>query len=137
MDLSALLIFKTVVEQGGINKAAAKLNRVPSNVTTRVKQLEQDLGVKLFEREGRGLAISADGRILLGDPSSGTRAITREHFEAIWPSRLLFVIHDAPNKPQFNLTADWRAAPRAPLGDAVSRTGIDYLGLPKFGPTDF
>jgi len=79
----------------------------------------------------------ADGRILLGDPSSGTRAITREHFEAIWPSRLLFVIHDAPNKPQFNLTADWRAAPRAPLGDAVSRTGIDYLGLPKFGPTDF
>ena len=79
----------------------------------------------------------ADGRILLGDPSSGTRAITREHFEAIWPSRLLFVIHDAPNKPQFNLTADWRAAPRAPLGDAVSRTGIDYMGLPKFGPTDF
>ena len=65
MDLSALLIFKTVVEQGAINKAAAKLNRVPSNVTTRVKQLEEDLGVKLFEREGRGLVISADGRILL------------------------------------------------------------------------
>jgi predicted double-glycine peptidase len=78
-----------------------------------------------------------DGRILLGDPSSGTRAITREHFESIWPSRLLFVIHEAPNKPQFNLSADWRAAPRAPLGDAVSRTGIDYMGLPKFGPTDF
>jgi uncharacterized protein len=78
-----------------------------------------------------------DGRILLGDPSSGTRAITREHFESIWPTRLLFVIHDAPTRPQFNLTADWRAAPRAPLGDAVSRTGIDYMGLPKFGPTDF
>jgi uncharacterized protein len=78
-----------------------------------------------------------DGRILLGDPSSGTRAITREHFESIWPTRLLFVIHEAPNKPQFNLTADWRAAPRAPLGEAVSRTGIDYMGLPKFGPTDF
>lgn len=80
---------------------------------------------------------AADGRILLGDPSSGTRAITREHFESIWPTRLLFVIHEAPNKPQFNLSADWRAAPRAPLGDAVSRTGIDYMGLPKFGPTDF
>jgi predicted double-glycine peptidase len=78
-----------------------------------------------------------DGRILLGDPSSGTRAITREHFESIWPTRLLFVIHEAPNRPQFNLTADWRAAPRAPLGEAVSRTGIDYMGLPKFGPTDF
>jgi predicted double-glycine peptidase len=78
-----------------------------------------------------------DGRSLLGDPSSGTRAITREHFESIWPTRLLFVIHEAPNKPQFNLTADWRAAPRAPLGEAVNRTGIDYMGLPKFGPTDF
>src|SRR5258706_14505035 len=66
MDLSALLIFKTVVEQGGINKAAAKLHRVPSNVTTRVKQLEQELGTKLFTREGRGLAISPDGTLLLG-----------------------------------------------------------------------
>ena len=80
---------------------------------------------------------SEDGRILLGDPSSGTRAITREHFESIWPSRLLFVIHDAPSRPQFNLSADWRAAPRAPLIDAVNRTGIDNVSLPKFGPTDF
>jgi predicted double-glycine peptidase len=78
-----------------------------------------------------------DGRILLGDPSSGTRAVTREHFESIWPTRLLFVIHEAPTRPEFNLTADWRAAPRAPLGDAVSRTGIEVMGLPKFGPTDF
>lgn len=78
-----------------------------------------------------------DGRILLGDPSSGTRAVTREHFESIWPSRLLFVIHEAPTRPQFNLTADWRAAPRAPLADAVSRTGVELMGLPKFGPTDF
>lgn len=65
MDLAALHIFKTVVEQGGINKAAAKLHRVPSNVTTRVKQLEQDLGTKLFLREGRGLSLSPEGRILL------------------------------------------------------------------------
>jgi len=80
---------------------------------------------------------AADGRILLGDPSSGTRAITREHFEEIWPTKLLFVIHDAPAKPQFNLTADWRAAPRAPLGEAVTRTALDISSLPKFGPGDF
>jgi DNA-binding transcriptional LysR family regulator len=66
MDLAALHIFKTVVEQGGINKAAARLHRVPSNVTTRVKQLEAQLGVKLFAREGRKLALSADGKLLLG-----------------------------------------------------------------------
>jgi hypothetical protein len=78
-----------------------------------------------------------DGRVLLGDPSSGTRSVKREHFESIWPTRLLFVIHDAPGQPQFNTDLDWRAAPRAPLAEAVSRTTIDMTTLPKFGPGDF
>jgi DNA-binding transcriptional LysR family regulator len=65
MDLAALRIFKSVVEHGGINKAAAKLHRVPSNVTTRIKQLEEKIGTKLFLRVGRGLALSAEGRRLL------------------------------------------------------------------------
>ena len=65
MDLSALEIFKTVVEQGGINKAAVRLHRVPSNVTTRVRQLEDELGTKLFLREGRRLTVSAEGKVLL------------------------------------------------------------------------
>jgi predicted double-glycine peptidase len=78
-----------------------------------------------------------DGRILLGDPSNGTRAVTREHFEAIWPTRLLFVIHDAPNKPSFNTTLDWRAAPHAPLAEGLAQSTLQTLGLPKFGPGDF
>src|SRR5262245_25025961 len=65
MDLAALEIFKTVVEQGGVNKAAARLHRVPSNVTTRVRQLEDQLGTKLFLREGRRLTLSAEGKVLL------------------------------------------------------------------------
>ena len=65
MDLAALRIFKSVVEHGGINKAAAKLHRVPSNVTTRIKQLEEQLGKKLFLRVGRQLALSAEGKLLL------------------------------------------------------------------------
>jgi predicted double-glycine peptidase len=78
-----------------------------------------------------------DGRILLGDPSSGTRAITRSHFEAIWPTRLLFVVHDAPNAPSFNTAMDWRAAPRAPLSDSVNRPIIDNFSLPRMGSGDF
>lgn len=66
MDLSALEIFKAVVEQGGVNKAAARLHRVPSNVTTRIRQLEDRMGTKLFLREGRRLTLSAEGRVLLG-----------------------------------------------------------------------
>jgi DNA-binding transcriptional LysR family regulator len=65
MDLAALRIFRSVVEHGGINKAAAKLHRVPSNVTTRIKQLEEQLGTRLFVRTGRSLALSAEGRLLL------------------------------------------------------------------------
>ena len=65
MDLTSLQIFKAVVARGGISRAAASLHRVPSNVTTRVKQLEEELGTKLFVREKNRLALSAQGRILL------------------------------------------------------------------------
>jgi DNA-binding transcriptional LysR family regulator len=66
IDLEALAIFRTVVQEGGVIRAAEKLHRVPSNVTTRVRQLEEYLGVRLFRREGRTLSLSAEGKILLG-----------------------------------------------------------------------
>src|SRR3989440_3515518 len=65
MDLVELKIFKTVAEQGGIPKAATALHRVQSNVTTRVKQLEERLGTKLFHRQGRKLVLSSEGKVLL------------------------------------------------------------------------
>ena len=65
MDLAALLIFKTVVEEGGVVKAARKLHRVPSNVTTRVKQLEASVGAELFFRDRKRLFLSPAGELLL------------------------------------------------------------------------
>ncbi|NMG76234.1 LysR family transcriptional regulator [Aromatoleum diolicum] len=65
IDLESLAIFRTVVEEGGVVRAAEKLHRVPSNVTTRVRQLEEYLGVRLFRREGRTLSLSAEGQTLL------------------------------------------------------------------------
>lgn len=65
LDLAALQIFKTVAEEGGITKAAAKLHRVQSNITTRVQQLEARLGTKLFLRQKRKLVLSPAGRLLL------------------------------------------------------------------------
>lgn len=65
MELSDLRIFKAVAEQGGITRAAQALHRVQSNVTTRVKQLEQRLGTRLFNRQGRRLVLSSEGRLLL------------------------------------------------------------------------
>ncbi len=66
MELSDLKVFRTVVEAGGVLRAADRLHRVPSNVTTRIRKLEADLGVSLFIREGRRLKISPTGRLLLG-----------------------------------------------------------------------
>jgi DNA-binding transcriptional LysR family regulator len=65
MELTELRIFKAVAEHGGITRAAAALHRVQSNVTTRVKQLEARLGARLFNRQGRRLVLSSEGRLLL------------------------------------------------------------------------
>ena len=65
MELTELRIFKAVADHGGITRAAAALNRVQSNVTTRVKQLEERLGARLFHRQGRRLVLSSEGRLLL------------------------------------------------------------------------
>lgn len=65
MDLSDLHIFKTVAEAGGILKAAGRLHRVQSNVTTRIKQLEASVGVALFVREKQRLHLSPQGQVLL------------------------------------------------------------------------
>lgn len=65
IDLESLLIFRTVVDEGGVIRAAEKLHRVPSNVTTRIRQLEAYLGVRLFRKEGRTLSLSAEGHTLL------------------------------------------------------------------------
>lgn len=83
--------------------------------------------------------VQAD-RVLLGDPSGGTRAVGRSTFESIWPNRLLFVIHArTANKgqPHFNEVADWRVAPRAFLGDAIDREGLARVVVPKYGVGDF
>lgn len=66
LDLDDLHIFRCVVREGGVARAASRLHRVPSNVTTRIKQLEARLGVALFRRQGRNLALTDSGRILLG-----------------------------------------------------------------------
>jgi DNA-binding transcriptional LysR family regulator len=65
MELSSLRIFKTVAEEGSVTQAAARLHRVQSNVSARLNQLEESLGVTLFNRSGRRMLITAEGMRLL------------------------------------------------------------------------
>lgn len=65
LDLRALEIFRAVATEGSVSRAAVKLNRVQSNISTRIKQLEQRLGKNLFLRRNRGLTLTPDGELLL------------------------------------------------------------------------
>lgn len=64
MDLSDLTIFSAVVREGSVTRAAERLHRVQSNVTTRIRQLEEDLSVALFIREGKRLHLAPAGQVL-------------------------------------------------------------------------
>jgi DNA-binding transcriptional LysR family regulator len=65
MELVALRTFQAVVEEGGILAASRKLNTVQSNVTGRIRRLEEELGAELFFRKGRGLELAPSGKVLL------------------------------------------------------------------------
>jgi DNA-binding transcriptional LysR family regulator len=59
------VIFKAVVEEGGIVRAARKLHRVQSSVTSRIQQLEASVGTRLFVRNKQRLHLSSSGKVLL------------------------------------------------------------------------
>ena len=78
-----------------------------------------------------------DGRVLIGDSSSGTRAVPRTDFESMWISRILFVVRNHQDIAAFDREADWRVTPRSPLRDVLNRDGLGTILLPKHGPGDF
>jgi len=86
MELSDLHVFRTVVEAGGITRAAERLNRVQSNVTTRIRQLEEHLGVALFIREGKRLHLSPAGQVML-DYAERLLDLAREARDSVHDTR--------------------------------------------------
>src|SRR5258706_9171295 len=65
MDATDLKVFEAVVRHGSMNRAAAELNTVQSNVSARVRALELELGVLLFQRHARGVKVTPAGRRML------------------------------------------------------------------------
>nr|WP_255581824.1 LysR substrate-binding domain-containing protein [Cupriavidus sp. AU9028] len=64
--MSSLEIFRAVAAEQSVTRAARALQRAQSNVTTRVRQLEGDLGVALFDRNPRRMTLTEEGQRLLG-----------------------------------------------------------------------
>ena len=63
--LRQLQYFVAVAEQGTVSGAAHVMSISQSSITEAVKELEQDLGVLLFDRHPRGLAITQQGHQFL------------------------------------------------------------------------
>lgn len=65
MDLSDLRVFEAVSRHGSMNRAAQELHTVQSNVTARIRALEEELGVSLFQRHARGVSTTPAGQRIL------------------------------------------------------------------------
>jgi len=135
MELSDLLTFAAVARCGGITRAAAELRTVQSNVTTRIRSLEAEVGVELFDRHSRGMTLTAAGRRLLpfverltalsqdalaaarddGTPRGPLTIGSMETTAAVRLPELLARFHRACPEVQLTL----RTGPTASLVDAV------------------
>ena len=65
MELEQLRIFTVVAETGSFTKAAKKLYISHSTTSRAVSALEEELGVRLFERDNRIFSLTEQGEYLL------------------------------------------------------------------------
>jgi DNA-binding transcriptional LysR family regulator len=65
MEYADLRVLEAVARLGSMNRAAAELHTVQSNVTARIRALEEQVGTALFERNSRGVVLTAAGQRLL------------------------------------------------------------------------
>ena len=84
MDLVQLRMFCSVAESGSLARAAEQLHRVPSNLTTRLRQLEEEMGVtKIRFPESCGI---------------GVKPVSKEGTQRLVRKAIQFAIdHDKPN----------------------------------------
>jgi len=65
MDLRQLEIFVKVAELGSFSRAAEALHLTQPTVSERIRTLEDELGVRLLDRLGRGAAVTRAGELLV------------------------------------------------------------------------
>ena len=119
MDLSSIEIFLAVADERSVTRAAKAVGRAPSNVTTRVQQLEDDLGVLLFSRDGKKMTLTREGETFLVY-ANRLAALALEARQAVRPMR--------PSGPFRVGTMESTAASRLPA--ALSRFNHMWPDVP-------
>ncbi len=85
MDHLNLDIFCTVAAELSITRAAQRLGRAQSNVTTRIQQLEEELGVALFLRDNKRMRLTSQGEQFLSYAKS-LLALAEEARQVLHPA---------------------------------------------------
>jgi len=65
LDLDTLHTLVVAHDRGGLAQAADLLGRTPSALSLQMKRLQEDLGIPIFRKRGRGLALTEAGEIAL------------------------------------------------------------------------
>jgi LysR family hydrogen peroxide-inducible transcriptional activator len=85
LSLRDLTYILAVERHGSVTRAAEACDVAQPTLSTQIAKLERELGVRIFERDGRGLKVTAAGRTVLDhargvvDAIDGLVAATREH----------------------------------------------------------
>ncbi len=118
-SLDQLLVLEAIERLGTFAKAAEELHRVPSAVSYSVKTMEEQLGLRLFERLGNRTQLTAEGRRIL---AAGREVLARaEELE-----RLAFVMREGW-EPELHVVVDG-VYPMEPLARALK--GLAEAGAP-------
>jgi DNA-binding transcriptional LysR family regulator len=82
MDVRRLALLRELSERGSVTAVARAAHLTPSAVSQQLKALEREAGTPLTERSGRGLVLTASGRVLA--ETAKDLAIAIENAEAVW-----------------------------------------------------
>ncbi|AHF87389.1 LysR family transcriptional regulator (plasmid) [Rhizobium leguminosarum bv. trifolii WSM1689] len=148
MDLASLAMFRTVAKEQSVTRAAELLGRVPSNVTTRIQQLEAEIGVPLFQRDKKGMALTSQGQAYLDyvdrilnladeaqqivNPTRPTGVLRIGSMECTVASRLPVPLAEY-NRKWPDVTIDLLTAPTRQLIDSLLAHRIDcaLIAIPQ------
>lgn len=96
-SLEQLLAFQHVAEQLSFKKAADQLFLTPTALSHRIKKLEQQLNIQLFERRTRSISLTPEGEYLLKHVQSGFGQIQTALFQLEQNKQRLFTITTTPS----------------------------------------
>ena len=77
MELRQLRYFESIVKYGTMRESAAKLFISEPAISQQINELQKEIGVPLFEKQGRKIALTSEGKQLLPLVQSILEAVTK------------------------------------------------------------